>query len=63
MARRAAGGPPEAEPAADAGPAARSRAALIYQHKTAAAGRAIADALSAQIECLEQAHSDGMDTS
>jgi integrase len=30
------------------------RAALIYQHKTTAAGRAIADALSAQIESLEQ---------
>ena len=29
VARRAAGGPPKAEPAADAGPAARSRAALI----------------------------------
>jgi integrase len=39
-----------------------ARAALIYQHKTAAAGRAIADALSAQIESLEQAHSDGTDT-
>ena len=38
-----------------------ARAALIYQHKTAAAGRAIADALSAQIESLEQAHSDGTD--
>jgi len=40
-----------------------ARAALIYQHKTAAAGRAIADALSAQIESLDQAHSDGADTS
>ncbi len=40
-----------------------ARAALIYQHKTAAAGRAIADALSAQIESLEQAHSDGTDAS
>ena len=40
-----------------------ARAALIYQHKTAAAGRAIADALSAQIQSLEQAHSDGTDTS
>jgi integrase len=40
-----------------------ARAALIYQHKTAAAGRAIADALSAQIESLEQAHSDGIETS
>jgi integrase len=40
-----------------------ARAALIYQHKTAAAGRAIADALSAQIESLEQAHSDSTDTS
>ena len=39
-----------------------ARAALIYQHKTAAVGRAIADALSAQIESLEQAHSDGTDT-
>jgi hypothetical protein len=29
VARRAAGGPPEVEPAADAGPAARSRAALF----------------------------------
>ena len=35
-----------------------ARAALIYQHKTAAAGRAIADALSDQIESLEQADSD-----
>jgi integrase len=40
-----------------------ARAALIYQHKTAAAGRAIADALSAQIESLEQAHGDGADAS
>jgi integrase len=40
-----------------------ARAALIYQHKTAAAGQAIADALSAQIESLEQAHSDGTATS
>jgi integrase len=40
-----------------------ARAALIYQHKTAAAGRAIADALSVQIESLEQAHSDGTETS
>ena len=32
-------------------------------HKTAAAGRAIADALSAQIESLEQAYSDGTVTS
>lgn len=40
-----------------------ARAALIYQHKTAVAGRAIADALSAQIEALEQAHSDGTGTS
>jgi len=40
-----------------------ARAALIYQHKTAAAGRAIADALSAQIESLQQAHSDGTVTS
>ena len=40
-----------------------ARAALIYQHKTAAAGRAIADALSAQIESLEQAHGDGTDIS
>jgi integrase len=39
-----------------------ARAALIYQHKTAAAGRAIADALSAQIESMEQAHGDGVDT-
>ena len=30
-----------------------ARAALIYQHKTAAAGRAIANALSAQIESLD----------
>jgi integrase len=40
-----------------------ARAALIYQHKTAAAGRAIAGALSIQIESLEQAHGDGTDTS
>jgi integrase len=40
-----------------------ARAALIYQHKTAAAGRVIADALSTQIESLEQAHSDGTETS
>ena len=40
-----------------------ARAALIYQHKTAAAGRAIADALSAQIESLEQARSDGTENS
>lgn len=35
-----------------------ARAALIYQHKRAAAGRAIADALSVQIESLGQADSD-----
>ena len=35
-----------------------ARAALIYQHKTAAAGRAIAATLSAQIESLEQSHSE-----
>ncbi len=35
-----------------------ARAALIYQHKTAAAGRAIADALSVQIESLEQTDGD-----
>ena len=40
-----------------------ARAALIYQHKTAAAGRAIADALSAQIRSLEQAHGNGTDAS
>jgi integrase len=40
-----------------------ARAALIYQHKTAAAGRAIADALSIQIESLEQSHGDGTDIS
>jgi excisionase family DNA binding protein len=40
-----------------------ARAALIYQHKTTAAGRAIADALSAQIESLEQPYSDGADAS
>jgi integrase len=40
-----------------------ARAALIYQHKTTAAGRTIADALSAQIESLEQANGDGTDTS
>ena len=38
-------------------------AALIYQHKTAAAGRAIADAPSAQIESLDQAHGGHADTS
>ena len=31
-----------------------ARAALIYQHKTVAAGRAIADALSVQIESLDR---------
>jgi integrase len=35
-----------------------ARAALVYQHKTTAAGRAIADALSAQIEVFEQPPSD-----
>jgi hypothetical protein len=35
----------------------------LDQHKTAAAGRAIADALSAQIEALEQVSSRGADTS
>jgi len=35
-----------------------ARAALIYQHKTAAAGRAIADALSAQIDSLDRPDSD-----
>ena len=39
-----------------------ARAALIYQHKTAAAGRAIAHALSAQIEALEQPSSDRSNT-
>jgi hypothetical protein len=33
-----------------------ARAALIYQHKTTAAGQVIADALSVQIEALEQGH-------
>ena len=36
-----------------------ARVALIYQHKTTAAGRVIADALSIQIESLEQTHGDG----
>lgn len=40
-----------------------ARAALIYQHKTTAAGRAIADALSAQIESLGQPHGEGADAS
>jgi len=40
-----------------------ARAALIYQHKTTAAGRAIAAALSVQIESLEQADDDRADTS
>ena len=40
-----------------------ARAALIYQHKTTAAGRAIAAALSAQIESLEQASDDCAGTS
>jgi hypothetical protein len=31
-----------------------ARAALIYHHKTAAAGQVIADALSAQIEAPER---------
>jgi integrase len=35
-----------------------ARAALIYQHKSAAAGQVIADALSAQIEALEQQPGD-----
>ena len=38
-----------------------ARAALIYQHKTTAAGQVIADALSAQIEALDQ-HRDGRQT-
>ena len=36
-----------------------ARAALIYQHKSAAAGQVIADALSAQIETLWQDRGDG----
>ncbi len=40
-----------------------ARAAMIYQHKTTAAGRAIADAMSAQIESLGQPHGDGADAS
>ena len=40
-----------------------ARAALIYQHKTTVAGLAIAGALSAQIESLEQPYSDGADVS
>jgi integrase len=39
-----------------------ARAALIYQHKTTAAGRAIAAALSAQIESLEQADDNRTDS-
>jgi integrase len=39
-----------------------SRAALVYQHKTAAAGRVIADALSTQIEAMEQPRSERPDT-
>jgi hypothetical protein len=40
-----------------------ARTALIYQDKTAAAGRVIADAFSAQIESLERTSSDRADTS
>jgi integrase len=40
-----------------------ARAALIYQHKTIAAGQVIADALSAQIEALEQHDDDRPATS
>jgi hypothetical protein len=36
-----------------------ARAALIYQHKTDAAGQVIAEALSAQIETPEQDCGDG----
>jgi hypothetical protein len=36
------------------GRAGRAPQAHIYQHKTTAAGQVIADALSAQIEALEQ---------
>src|SRR5436190_7379178 len=39
-----------------------ARAAMIYQHKTTAAGRAIADALSVQIEVLEQQRGGRPDT-
>jgi integrase len=39
-----------------------ARAALIYQHKTATAGQVIADALSAQIEALEQGRRDSSPT-
>jgi hypothetical protein len=35
------------------------RAALIYQHKTAEAARAIADAMSAQIEALQDEDGGG----
>jgi hypothetical protein len=38
-----------------------ARAALIYQHKSAAAGQVIADALSAQIDALDQADSPRTD--
>jgi integrase len=40
-----------------------ARGALIYQHKTTAAGRAIANALSVRIESLEQPDADGSDRS
>jgi hypothetical protein len=55
-------GPPKAEAGRWRRPAVRAarrdsaRAALIYQHKTTAAGQVIADALSTQIEALEQDH-------
>jgi len=64
-------GLPRQRPSAGAGPGAAqrrrlmdrmghdsARAALIYQHKTTAAGQVIADALSAQIEALEQRDDD-----
>ena len=38
------------------------RAALIYQHRTAAASQAVADAMSAQIEAFERGDGDGAST-
>jgi integrase len=38
------------------------RAALIYQHRTAAASQAVADAMSAQIEAFERGDGDDAGT-
>jgi len=38
------------------------RAALIYQHKTAAANQVVADAMSARIEAFGRGDGDGAST-